>query len=79
MQWTMAEAIWNKRTAKEVHKGRDEVFKRTVLPCLNSAYNLARWLTRNEHDAEDVIQEASLRAWRSFGTFVPRRGAEPGF
>ena len=40
-----------------------------VLPHLNAAYNLARWLTRNEHDAEDVVQEAYLRALRFVGGF----------
>ena len=41
-------------------------FEKTVLPHLDAAYNLARWLTRNEHDAEDVVQEAYLRAFRFF-------------
>jgi RNA polymerase sigma-70 factor (ECF subfamily) len=45
------------------------------LPYLSSAYNLARWLTRNEHDAEDIVQEAILRALRSFDTFIPGRDA----
>jgi RNA polymerase sigma factor (sigma-70 family) len=75
----MPEEIWNKRTEKEVHQDRDELFERTVLPYLNSAYNLARWLTRNEHDAEDVMQEASLRAWRSFDTFLPGRDGRAWF
>lgn len=36
---------------------------------LDAAYNLARWLTRDDRDAEDVVQEAYLRALRHFGTF----------
>ena len=44
-------------------------FEEAVLPHLNAAYNLARWLTRNDHDAEDVVQEAYLRAMRFFGGF----------
>jgi RNA polymerase sigma-70 factor (ECF subfamily) len=39
------------------------------LPHLDAAYNLARWLTRNDHDAEDVVQEACLRAHKFFGGF----------
>lgn len=71
--------MWNKRTDKQAGKDRDELFERIVLPYLNSGYNLARWLTRNEHDAEDVIQEASLRAWRSFDTFLAGRDGRAWF
>jgi RNA polymerase sigma-70 factor (ECF subfamily) len=49
-------------------------FERRVLPHLDSAYNLARFLMRNEQDAEDVVQEASLRAFRFFEGF---RGENP--
>jgi len=35
-----------------------------VLPHLDAAFNFARWLTRNDHDAEDIVQEAFLRAFR---------------
>src|SRR5262249_57113718 len=41
-------------------------FERVVLPHLDAAYNLARWITRNDHDAQDVVQEAVLRAYRFF-------------
>jgi RNA polymerase sigma-70 factor (ECF subfamily) len=41
-------------------------FEAVVLPHLDAAYALARWLTRNDADAADVVQEASLRAFRYF-------------
>lgn len=40
-----------------------------LLSHLNVAYNLARWLTRNNTDAEDVVQEAYLRAFKFYGSF----------
>jgi RNA polymerase sigma factor (sigma-70 family) len=42
------------------------LFEQTVLPHLNAAYNLARWLTRDADDAEDLVQDAYLRAFRAF-------------
>src|SRR6476660_2475128 len=53
---------------------RAELFEQTVLPHLDAAYNLARWLAGNDHDAQDVAQEASLRAFKFFGSF---RGENP--
>jgi RNA polymerase sigma-70 factor (ECF subfamily) len=44
-------------------------FDETILPHLDAAHNLARWLVRGGDDAEDVVQEACLRAFRYFGTF----------
>jgi RNA polymerase sigma-70 factor (ECF subfamily) len=44
-------------------------FDRAVLPHLDAAYDLARWLTRNDHDAEDVLQTATLRALQFFDGF----------
>jgi len=54
------------------HAVSPDRFEDVVLPHLDAAYRLARWLTRNEHDAEDVVQEASLRALRYFPTFAGR-------
>jgi RNA polymerase sigma factor (sigma-70 family) len=71
----MSEEHWNKAAAKGVRKSRRDLFESTVLPCLNSGYNLARLLIRNEQDAEDIVQEALLRALRSFDSFVPGRDA----
>jgi RNA polymerase sigma-70 factor, ECF subfamily len=45
---------------------RRQRFEQWVLPHFGAAYNLARWLTRNDHDAQDVVQEAVLRAYRFF-------------
>jgi RNA polymerase sigma factor (sigma-70 family) len=44
-------------------------FEACVLPHLDAAYNLARWLARDDVDAQDVVQEAMLRAFRYFGSF----------
>jgi RNA polymerase sigma-70 factor (ECF subfamily) len=44
-------------------------FEQAMLPHLGAAYNLARWLTGNDHDAEDVVQESYVRALRFFGGF----------
>jgi RNA polymerase sigma-70 factor (ECF subfamily) len=44
-------------------------FEQAVLPQLDAAYNLARWLTRNATDAEDVVQEACERALKYFSAF----------
>jgi RNA polymerase sigma-70 factor (ECF subfamily) len=49
-------------------------FDEIILPHLDAAQNLARWLVRDSDDADDVVQEAFLRALRYFGTF---RGGNP--
>jgi RNA polymerase sigma factor (sigma-70 family) len=49
-------------------------FEETMLPHLDAAHNLARWLLRNEQDAQDVVQEAYLRAFKSFDGFHGSNG-----
>lgn len=44
-------------------------FERAVMPHFDAAYNLARWLTRSAEDADDVVQEAYLRAFTFFDGF----------
>jgi RNA polymerase sigma-70 factor (ECF subfamily) len=53
---------------------QEQFFETHVVPHMGAAYNLARWLTRNQHDAEDVVQEAYLRAFRFRESF---HGADP--
>ena len=48
---------------------KEERFRARVLPHLDSAFNLARWLTRSPQEAEDIVQEAYLRAFKFFDSF----------
>src|SRR5438552_4391787 len=57
-----------------VPKGELPSFEEALLPHLDAAYNLARWLLRNEQDAQDVVQEAYLRAFKSFSGFRGSNG-----
>jgi RNA polymerase sigma-70 factor (ECF subfamily) len=49
-------------------------FEEMMLPHMDAAHNLAKWLLRNEQDAQDVVQEAYLRAFKSFGGFHGSNG-----
>ena len=66
----MSNGLCRPATAPAIGESFDEV----VLPHLDAAYRLALWLMRNEFDAEDVVQEASLRALRYFRTFTGGNG-----
>lgn len=48
-------------------------FELTVWPHMRAAFNLARWLVRNDHDAEDIVQESFLKAYKAQESF---RGSE---
>jgi RNA polymerase sigma-70 factor, ECF subfamily len=65
--------VWWRREKQEIGILREPQkvtnFEAAVLPHLDAAYNLAHWLTRNDADAEDVVQEATLRAFKFFGGF----------
>ena len=59
--------------ASERHDKAD-AFRRTMMPHMDAAYNLARYLTRDPSAAEDIVQDAYLRAYRSFDSW---RGEAP--
>jgi RNA polymerase sigma factor (sigma-70 family) len=61
---------------KREEQAKEELlsFEEAMLPHLDAAHNLAKWLLRNEQEAQDVVQEAYLRAFRSFGGFHGTNG-----
>ena len=60
---------WMRQASRSTTGPTSLSFDEIVLPHLDAARRLARWLMRNEHDAEDALQEAALRAFRYFTTF----------
>jgi RNA polymerase sigma-70 factor (ECF subfamily) len=65
-----------KKREQQDHAQKEELtsFEAVMLPHLDAAHNLARWLLRNEQDAQDVVQEAYLRAFKSFSGFHGSNG-----
>src|SRR5438132_5982235 len=59
--------VVKKREEDHAQQVEPTSFEGAMLPHLDAAHNLARWLLRNEQDAQDVVQEAYLRAFKSFG------------
>lgn len=48
---------------------KQALFEQTILPHLNAAFNLARWLIHDDQDAEDIVQESFLRAYKYFASY----------
>jgi len=70
LRWPRLVTSADRRT--EEAQGRHEqadAFRRTMMPHMDAAYNLARYLTRDANIAEDIVQDAYLRAYRSFDTW----------
>jgi RNA polymerase sigma factor (sigma-70 family) len=70
----MRRFVFNLRSPGATARGEARSFEAVILPHLDAAYNLARFLTRDPAVSEDVVQDAMLRAFRSFDQF---RGESP--
>ena len=66
--------VLKKREEDRAQKEDLVSFEEALLPHLDAAHNLAKWLLRNEQDAQDVVQEAFLRAFKSFSGFHGSNG-----
>ncbi|HEX4706708.1 MAG TPA: sigma-70 family RNA polymerase sigma factor [Candidatus Udaeobacter sp.] len=66
--------VVQKREENRAPQAQAISFEEAMLPHLDAAYNLARWLLRNEQDAQDIVQEAYLRAFKSFAGFHGSNG-----
>jgi RNA polymerase sigma-70 factor (ECF subfamily) len=73
-QKTVKFVVVKKREEDPAQQENLTSFEAMMLPHLDAAHNLARWLLRNEEDAQDVVQEAYLRAFKSFGGFHGSNG-----
>jgi RNA polymerase sigma-70 factor (ECF subfamily) len=67
-------SVLKDRQEQDRPQGELRSFEEVMLPHLDAAHNLARWLLRSEQDAQDVVQEAYLRAFKSFGGFHGSNG-----
>lgn len=71
---TVKFVVVKKREGDHAQQAELTSFEEAMLPHLDAAHNLAKWLLRNEQDAQDVVQEAYLRAFKAFGGFHGSNG-----
>jgi RNA polymerase sigma factor (sigma-70 family) len=64
-----AAAVRNGKNLSVQDKDKRRQFELIVLPHLDAAFNLARWLTGDDQDAQDVVQDATLRAFKFFDSY----------
>ena len=57
-----------------IERGKAREFEAIILPHLDAAFNLARWIARNDRDAEDIVQEACIKALQSFDSLRSKDG-----
>jgi RNA polymerase sigma-70 factor (ECF subfamily) len=67
----MSTAVEERRREGEESREKDASFRREALPWIDDVYRFALSLARNEADADDIVQETYLRAYRSWHTFQP--------
>lgn len=65
-----AVGLFSSRSRLHTAKVTNEAFEALAVPLFDSLYNYARWLTRDAHEAEDLVQETYLKALRGFGSFA---------
>ncbi|MGK5010913.1 sigma-70 family RNA polymerase sigma factor [Janthinobacterium sp. MDB2-8] len=68
-KWQAKRVLWGETVDRRMGVDLNDIdktkfFEKIAMPHLDSAYNLARWLTRNDQDAQDLVQTAFLRAYR---------------
>ena len=64
-------SCWFEKLGVKANSGSSSEFERLAMPLFDSLYNFARWLSGDEAEADDLVQEAFTKALRGFATFTP--------